>query len=403
MDKQRLIYLIKQQQTDKCSVAEKAELYELMQNPTIEKEILLLWDQLYEKKTFDVSAEERDKLYDRILSQPEVDAIIQDTSTSSFKRWISPKLRKIVAVAAVLAIFLSAYLVVFQPNSVQEEFFEISELGTQVIPGSNKARIVFEDGTYQELGDALGVSINESNFFTSNDEGISYRESSKTARQITEIHTLITPIGGEYAIRLADGTRVWLNANSTLKYPVSFSGVGVREVELEGEAYFDVAKLEANGKRTPFVVKSKGQILEVLGTEFNVNTFRNKVTTTLLEGSVKVSFDGATAGQSHVLKPNDQSVYDGQSKKANIVEIDPYYVTAWKSGDFAFDNAPLENVMEDIARWYDVHVEYKSDVSDVRFSGKVSRFENIETLLQTIEWTGSVKLKLNGRRITVMK
>ena len=373
-----------------------------MRDPSIEKEILFMWDQLHEENTLDVSVDESNRLYDRILSDPEVDAVIRSRS----KKRVLLKLQKVAAVAAVLAIFLSIYFVLFQPSSERETVFpEIAEAEVEVLPGSNKARIVFEDGTYQELGDDSGLTISGRDLFTigDSDKEVSYLGTSKTDRQSTAVHTLITPIGGEYAIRLADGTKVWLNANSTLKYPVSFNDASVREVELEGEAYFDVAKSKANDKHIPFVVKSKGQAVEVLGTEFNINTFRDKVTTTLVEGSVKVSFDGAPAGQSHVLKPNDQSVYDSQLKKADIVQVDPYYVTAWKSGDFAFDNAPLENVMEDIARWYDVSIEYKSEVSDVRFSGKVSKFEDIETLLQTIEWTGSVKLKLNGRRITVMK
>jgi len=405
LNKPRLIYLIKKYRQGKCSAIEKAELYELMQNSQVEKEILQLWDQLHEEKNVDVAPDESDRLYERILSQPEVHTVVRGTSSSISKRLWQSRPLQVAAVAAALVLFFGVYLVISQLSSEQKEGFPgISETRTAVLPGSNKARIVFEDGTYQELGDGA-VEIEGSDFFTvgEGDEGLSYRESSKAGGKTTGMHTLITPIGGEYMVRLADGTKVWLNANSKLKYPASFQGVGIREVELEGEAYFDVAKLEVSRKRVPFVVKSKGQVVEVLGTEFNINTFRSKVTTTLIEGSVKISFASGSAGSSHLLKPNEQSIYDNQLKKINIVQIDPYYITAWKNGDFAFDKAPLENVMEDIARWYDVDVAYKSDVSDVRFSGKVSRFENIETLLQTIEWTGSVKLKLNGRRITVMK
>ncbi len=407
MDRQRLIYLIKKRQQGKCSAAENAELHELMQSPRVEKEILLLWDQLHEEKTLKVSTDDSKKLYDRILVNPEIVAIIRNRSVGKAKKQRQRKYQKIVAAAAVLAIFLGIYFILFQPSLEQEERSpKTADTNTAVHPGSNKARIIFEDGTYQELGNnSETVNINRDNFFTVNDKNgsISYLESSTINTGVAKTHTLITPRGGEYVIQLADGTKVWLNANSTLKYPVSFNGASVREVELEGEAYFDVAKSMANNKRVPFLVKSKGQVLEVMGTEFNINTFRNKVTTTLIEGSIKVAFEDKSTDQFYILQPNDQSVYDNKLEKVSVAQIDPYYVTAWKSGDFAFDNAPLENVMEDIARWYDVHIEYKSEVSDVRFSGKVSKFENIETLLQTIEWTGSVKLKLNGRRITVMK
>ncbi|NGF56213.1 DUF4974 domain-containing protein [Parapedobacter sp. SGR-10] len=398
MDKQRLIYLIKKHQQGICLDVEKAELYALMQDPNIEKDILLLWNQLHEDQSLDITKEESGRMYAHILSRPEVSTGMCGTSKPMYQKL----LRKAAAVAAMLAICVGAYLLLFQSNTEQKEV--LSQAQAEVLPGSNKARIVFEDGTFQELGKGARAGVLESDFFTIGDSGeeVSYLGSSKVGAQTTQIHTLITPIGGEYVIQLADGTKVWLNADSKLKYPVSFNS-DLREVELEGEAYFDVAKVVVNNRRVPFVVKSKGQVLEVLGTEFNVNTFRDKVTTTLIEGSVLVSFDGVSVDQPHILRPNEQATYDGKSKKIHIVQIDPYYVTAWKSGDFAFDNAPLENVMEDIARWYDVSIEYKSKVSDVRFSGKVSKFENIETLLQTIEWTGSVKLKLDGRRIIVMK
>ena len=402
MDKQRLIDLIRKRQQGICSDAENAELYELMQNPEIEEEVLLLWDKLHEDKSMDISAEESNRLYRRILSRWEV----RDVLKANSQQLMWQRFRKVAAIAAVLLICWGAYLIVFQSNSgPREAFSEVEKTQAEVSPGSNKARVVFEDGTYQELGGASTAGLKENRFFTvGNDaDGIVYHEQSGMGKQTSQIHTLITPIGGEYAVRLADGTQVWLNANSKLKYPVSFSGTSMREVELEGEAYFDVAKLEINNKRVPFVVKSKGQILEVLGTEFNVNTFRSRIITTLIEGSVKVSVDSESLGQPHVLKPNDQLIYDAPSKKVKIAQIDPYYVTAWKSGDFAFDNVPLKDVMEDIARWYDIGVEYKSEVDDVRFSGKVSKFEDIETLLRTIEWTGSVKLQLNGRRVIIMK
>lgn len=399
MDRQRLIYLIKRSRQGKCSISEKAELYELMQNPSVEQEMLTLWDQLQDEKPLDVSEDDSNRLYDKIRVQTEANGPLR--SNDKLQRRIPPFFQKVISVAALLTIFFVAYMVTFHPISEDEVIAEDSELHAEVTPGSKKARIVFEDGTYQELGNGAAPNSNHM-FRVGKEDGVSYVESFGAHEKAT-IHTLITPVGGEYVIRLNDGTKVWLNANSSLKYPVSFSDVDIREVELEGEAYFDVAKLEIHGKRIPFVVKSQGQILKVLGTEFNINTFRDKVTTTLVEGSVQVSFDGMKREQPYVLKPNDQAIYDSRSKQTNIVQIDPYYVTAWKNGDFAFDNAPLKNVMEDISRWYDVEIEYKTGVNDIRFSGKVSKFESIETLLQTIEWTGSVKLKLDGRRITVMK
>jgi len=372
-----------------------------MQDPSVEQQMLDLWDQIQEDKPLAFSEDDSDRLYDKIYARTEVSKARRPQD--KLRRRVSPFVRKVSSVAALLTIFFVAYIVLFHPTSEDEEMSRNAELRAKVMPGSKKARIVFEDGTYQELGDGATPNNNQAFKVGKGEEGVSYVESFRASEQQTTMHTLITPVGGEYVVRLNDGTKVWLNANSSLKYPVSFGDVDIREVELEGEAYFDVAKLETHGKRVPFVVRSQGQVLKVLGTEFNINTFSDNVTTTLVEGSVQVSFDGLAGEQHYVLKPNDQSIYDSRTKQANIVQIDPYYVTAWKNGDFAFDNAPLKNVMEDIARWYDVDVTYRTEVNDVRFSGKVSKFESIETLLQTIEWTGSVKLKLDGRRIIVMK
>lgn len=399
MNNQRLIELIKKRQQGECSDAENAELYELMQQPDIEDEIILLWDRLLEDNAQDISAEESNRLYERILSQQ----AIRNAMKPHYKQHIVRRIRNIIPAAAVIFICWMAYIMFFQLESEERNAtVNLAENQTKVLPGSNKARVVFEDGSYQELGEGISGELMKEQLFTLGGDGISYQNIGNTFSNKPH-HTLITPIGGEYTIRLSDGTKVWLNADSKLKYPVSFDGENRREVELEGEAYFEVAKAKVKNKNVPFVVKSKGQTLEVLGTEFNLNTFRNKVITTLVEGSVRISMDNKSPNQYHILKPNEQLVYHDHSKKLEIAQIDTYYVTAWRTGDFAFDNVPLQDVMEDIARWYGVDVEYKVNVEDIRFSGKVSKFEDIETLLRTIEWTGSVKLQLNGRRVVVMK
>src|SRR5690606_38478230 len=342
---------------------------------------------LQNNSTQDVSAEETNRLYQRILSQQAFHNALKPHP----KQFVLQRIRNVVAVAAVILICWTAYLLFFQLESEERNaIVALAENQTKVLPGSNKARIVFEDGSYQELGEGISGELMKEQLFTLGGDGISDQNIGNTSSNKPH-HTLITPIGGEYSIRLSDATKVWLNADSKLKYPVSFDGEKTREVESEGEAYFEVVKSPINNKNVPFIVNSKGQKLEVLGTEFNINTFRKQVTTTLVEGSVKVSMDNNSPNQYHVLKPNDQLIHDDQSKKVTIKQIDTYYVTAWRTGDFAFDNVPLQDVMDDIARWYGVDVEYKVNVEDIRFSGKVSKFEDIETLLRTIEWTGSVK------------
>src|SRR5690606_38722219 len=186
----------------------------------------------------------------------------------------------------------TAYLLFFQIESKENKSDEAHAMTqTKVLPGSNKARIVFEDCTYQEVGEGASGSLMEGQFFRLGVDGVSYHEQTAKATAVKPMHTLITPIGGEYSIRLSDGTKVWLNADSKLKYTVSFDGEKNREIELEGEDYFEDVKVKVKNKNVPFVIKSKGVTLELLGTEFNLYTFRNQVITTLVEGSLRLSMD----------------------------------------------------------------------------------------------------------------
>lgn len=404
MEKERLKYLIKKYQLGKCTEEEKIEIFEIVQGRHFEKDILLLWEQIYEEIKFDYGDENSDLLYERILGHKDVRSTIQFKSKSKTLDFKVLRSRKVITIAAILIIFIGFSFFIFRLNHSENvgQFVELHDV--EVLPGSTKARIVFEDGTFKELGksqkfDGSKVTGIEKGVYQ---EGISYQALKAKGDRRTETHTLITPVGGEYSVRLEDGTRIWLNADSKLKYPVSFRGLEARIVELEGEAYFDVAAAKFKNKRQPFIVKTKEQKLEVLGTEFNINTFKNKITTTLIEGSVQMVFEGNDSRTIYKLKPSEQSIYEGHSKKVKISPIDPYYAVAWKNGDFAFDHAPLESVMDDIARWYGVSIDIRSDVRNMKITGKVSKFENIETLLQMIEWTGSVKLKLEGRRVVVM-
>jgi len=214
--------------------------------------------------------------------------------------------------------------------------------------------------------------------------------------QVSEINastnTISTPKGGQYQLILPDGTKVWLNAASSLSYPVTFTGRGQRVVNLSGEAYFEVFK----NKKHPFIVKSAKQEIKVLGTHFNISAYTNDpvVKTTLLEGSVEVN-------AKTILKPGEQSSFsDGQIK---VTPVDTEVAVAWKNGDFMFKNEPLENIMQQIARWYNVDVVYSDpQVSNKRFGGTISKFKNVSEVLCMLELTEEVHFKVEGRRITVL-
>jgi transmembrane sensor len=213
----------------------------------------------------------------------------------------------------------------------------------------------------------------------------------------TVYNTIETPKGGQYRIDLPDGTMVWLNAGSSLRYPNRFAGQE-RKVALTGEAYFEVAK----NKQMPFRVVSGKQVVEVLGTHFNINAYTDEasVKTTLLEGSVNVLLQ--ETHQSELLNPGQQAVvkYNGSSIVVQPVKVEE--AVAWKNGYFMFVDADLESIMRQLARWYDVEVAYEGNLGSLKFGGMVSRSKSIAQTLRILELTGNVRFKVAGRRVTVM-
>ncbi|SMC37407.1 FecR family protein [Pedobacter africanus] len=298
-------------------------------------------------------------------------------------------------------------------------------------PASDNNNIVeaVTDRITLTLGNGKNISLDEGKtgvVFASNQ--LKYDDGSKVEADYEgkQLVTLNTPKGGLYQVVLPDGTRAWLNAASHLKFPSTFAGAMKRRVELTGEAYFEVAK----DKKHPFIVASKGQEIEVLGTHFNVTAYGNdgNIKTTLLEGSVRVTpflkvdkrtagTDPATidplwaletrvdegyiqAGEAVVLKPNQQAVLTGKNIDVKAVEAED--AIAWRQGEYIFRNMPLESVMQVIARWYDVDVIYQNKtVGDALLGGSVLKSENVSDVLKTLELTANVHFKIEGRRITV--
>ncbi|WP_293302441.1 FecR family protein [Pedobacter sp. UBA4863] len=208
---------------------------------------------------------------------------------------------------------------------------------------------------------------------------------------------LVTPKGGKYTLILPDRTKVWLNAATTLKYPKQFSG-DKRIVELSGEAYFEVAKI----KDKAFVVKSRAQFVEVLGTHFNFNAYIDNefTTTTLLEGSVK------TGNQSYstIIKPGEKAEYTNNSR-VQVSMADVETIMAWKNGDFVFKEKTLDLVMKEVARWYDVEVNFDENVrpQEVKLMGWVSRNKDLSAIIKNLEAATGLTFKVKERRIEVAK
>jgi len=262
-------------------------------------------------------------------------------------------------------------------------------------PGGNKAVLTLANGSSIILDSAQnGTLTTQGNTKILKLGGmLSYVDSSKLSSAVL-YNTISTPRGGQYQLVLADGSKVWLNAASSLRFPAGFTGKE-RKVELMGEAYFEVAK----NASMPFKVEVNGMEVEVLGTHFNINSYHDEpaIRTTLLEGSVKINKNNTTS----LLKPGQQAEVNSAGEVNIINDADMEEAVAWKDGKFQFDRADIYTIMRQIARWYDVDIEYKGSVSS-HFGGTISRNVNLSQILNMLRLTGEVKFEVRGKKIRVM-
>lgn len=291
----------------------------------------------------------------------------------------------LTAAAAILVLFTAfgIYHFIAEKKNRQPKY-AVGTAIKDIAPGTSKATLTLANGTTIDISDTkngriatqAGVQINKTG-----DGQVKY-ETATAATSLKEVMNIITvPRGGKYQVVLADGTKVWLNDASSLKFPTVFSG-SERVVELTGEAYFDVA----HNSKQPFKVKTAGQVVQDIGTQFDVNSYADEdaIATTLVEGSVKIyDAKGQTfikPGQQYLLKTN------GTSEVKNDVDLDE--VTAWKSDMFQFDNADIKTIMRQISRWYNVDVEYAGQVPASTYHGRISRNANASTVLKILELSG---------------
>ncbi len=324
------------------------------------------------------------------------DLKLDNTSSKAFF-WYKKHLKYAASIVVLLgfasmAVYFKTAL--FPKNEIAQKAPE------NICPGSSKALLILDDGTNLSLTKQQNDTLSADNLHIVNDhKQLSYANATqkeKTAEKI-KWHTLKIPKGGEYQLEFDDGTRVWLNSDSELKYPVSFHNLKQRTVFLKGEAYFDVAT--KSGKS--FVVKSFFQQIKVYGTEFNVNTYdENQVETVLVEGEI---------GIRHQNKP-EIKILPGQlvrtHKKTGRIDVEKVSTrsyTAWKDGDFVFENETLESIMLHIERWYDVKIFYQDEACKTfRFTGDIERYSDIRKLLYFIENTSDAKFKINPKEKTIV-
>ncbi|RAJ37179.1 FecR family protein [Pedobacter cryoconitis] len=321
-----------------------------------------------------------------------------------------PKRRNTGLIYSVLAaatlILISGTLVYLSLNTSLSPRKKVArQIAADIKPGGNKATLTLANGRKISLTDSSNGEIAEQSgiAITKTADGqlvytIKNSSAAASANQTTEFNTIETPVGGQYQINLPDGTKVWLNAASSLKYPAQFAA-HQRKVELTGEGYFEVSK----DKKRPFTVVTGKQEVQVLGTHFNVNAYpEEKATkTTLLEGIVKVSNASSQEhGDSKLLRPGEQSTLTQASFQVEKVDIEN--AVAWKNGYFTFADEDLEVSMRKLSRWYNVEISYSGKFDTISFGGAISRSKSLAEVLQILELTRKIKFKIEGRRIILM-
>jgi len=301
------------------------------------------------------------------------------------------------AIAATIVLMVSVYFLL--ENKLRSP--QVAQTQDVVIPpGISKARLTFDDGKSIDLsGDKVFEREVDGTVITSQGTQIAYSEKSRKKIRKIRYNTLEIPRGAEYFIVLSDSTKVWLNSDSKLRYPVSFAG-DERIVELSGEAYFEVSK----DKTRPFKVITDEQVVEVLGTEFNLSSYSDEelIYTTLVEGQLKV-YTEENPELSQILLPGFQTYYFREEGLIAKRKVDVYEYTAWKDGVFCFKNKPLEDMMKTLARWYDINVVFENEAKkNIRFNGDLERYDNFEKIPILLEKTYEVKFEIRDNILVVI-
>ncbi|MBT2561877.1 FecR domain-containing protein [Pedobacter sp. ISL-68] len=383
---ERIHYLLQQFTAKTLSEAEREELLILAENSKS-----LLSDEIVkmiiaeEEHAPNVVGEKWNPVLNKILAV--------DKPIRSPKRILMKRLKWAAAAVVFIVFSFTAYL------SLQKKKEHV--FATDVAPGKNKAILTLADGKKISLSDAMNGDVAKEAGFSitkTADGQLVYNMAGSENVNDARLNTISTPNGGEWQIQLPDGSTVWLNAASSIQYSLNIGTAKQRLVKLDGEAYFEVAKNAVH----PFIVETDKQSVEVLGTHFNINSYKDeRVTkTTLLEGSVRVSHN--TTNESEVLKPGEQSLVSVSGMDVKEVNVDE--AIAWKNGYFMFNNERQESILRKVARWYNVEIEYADqDAKDVMYYGTVSRFEKISKVLTKLEQTGQVRFDIKAGKVIVYK
>ena len=380
-----------------CSPQEADEILDFMQKDESNRILLHKMNEEF-KNIPQMAVEHNSRLRDQLLQK-----IKPATVVPLNRRWWA---RVAIAAAVILVISTGYYLLSEHKSRQADNAGNLVQIEQDILPGGDKAVLTLGDGTQILLDTAGNGTLSHqgnSRVMKLNSGQLAYNSSKSSTTSSNEVlyNTITTPRGGQFQIVLPDGSKVWLNAASSLRFPTDFVG-GERLVEITGEAYFEVAKFSSpvtSGKGAmPFIVQlTDGSQVKVLGTHFNINAYADEasVNTTLLEGSVIVK-----KGKSiRKLAPGQQARMNASGM--NIINgVDLEQVVAWKNGLFNFHEESLQSAMRQISRWYDVEVVFDKGIPDIRFGGKIQRNLKLQQIINGLE-DAEVHFRIEGKKLIV--
>ena len=392
----RLSYLFNSYYNKTATKQEIEELFQLL-HTTSDDELAAVISEAWDSLQIEESLFKSDKsleILKRILpAGAAVNNLEEEDIVNNGMKWSSIFSKSL---AAAILIFISVGTYFWLRPASEPKAKIVSNVFHDAPPGGNRATLTLANGKIIILDSAQnGIIVKMANFEVNKtkDGQLVYQVIENNTKK-SGLNTLSTPRGGQYQVVLPDGSKVWLNAASSIKFPSVFKGK-IREVELKGEAYFEVAKNAA----MPFKVKSAHAQIEVLGTHFNVRAYDDEkaMKTTLVEGAVKISSGNLT----NVLKPGDQAVLKGGNGMKVINDVDADVETAWKDGLFQFKDASIEEIMRQAALWYNLKISFEGEIPQRYFTGKISRNVKASEFLNMLKYTG-VKFRIESGNIIVI-
>jgi transmembrane sensor len=362
--------------------------------------LIELWDKAMAGKLPSTAEQvDWDRVFKRVLNTGEqTPAITVDLKQPTGIGW-----KRVAVAVVILGMIISGSILLLNrktPKEIVKQEKQVRHLPEEIHSKGNQAILTLSNGSVIILDSTKnGIITNQGNVkiikLDSGQLAYSPLSSNGTASSEISYNTISTPRAAQYQVVLSDGTKVWLNAASSLRFPTSFSGQD-RRVELTGEGYFEVAK----NKDKPFHVQVGTVEVEVLGTHFNIMAYEDEaaIQTTLLEGSVKVSYKS----ESDLLKPGKQAILNRDDNKLTTGDANVQQVVAWKNGYFYFDKSDVKTIMRQVSRWYDLDIIYESPAPDMKFSGKIERELPLSGIAHLLA-SGQIHFRIEGKNCIMLK